>query len=262
MFTYPLRMNSEIFYRKFGDTGPRLIIIHGLFGSSDSWQSLAKSFADTFQVFTVDLRNHGKSFHSDEFNYTLMAEDLFNFWADEIIEPCYWLGHSLGGKAVIQLAHLYPEVVAKMVVLDIANKKYPHRHEDYFEAMMSLDLKQIENREQADQKLLDLIPEWKIRQFLLKNLRREGNGGYQWKFNLKALYNHYDEILDKIEFEKIYTETMFIKGGLSDYISEPDIKSIRVSFNDAKIVTIDEASHWVHADQPLRLIQEVENFLI
>jgi pimeloyl-ACP methyl ester carboxylesterase len=255
-------MHQEIYYRKFGDIGPNLIIIHGLFGSSDSWQSLAKSFADTFQVYTVDLRNHGKSFHSEAFSYSLMAEDLFGFWADEILEPCFWLGHSLGGKTVIQLAHLYPEVVAKMVVIDIANKKYARRHEDYFNAMLSLDLTQIENRNQAEQKLLDLIPDWKIRQFLLKNLRRDRGEGYHWKFNLRVLNKHYDEILDKIEFEKIYTDTLFIRGGLSDYVTDDDFESIQASFDNPKIVTIAEASHWVHVDQSTQLIKEVKNFLL
>ena len=254
-------MDSNIYFKKFGNRGPYLIILHGLFGSSDNWQTGAKLLSEAYQVITVDLRNHGRSFHHEDFSFPTLADDLYDLWGEEVLEPCYWVGHSLGGKVVMQLAHLYPEIVRKMVVIDIVNRQYHRRHDPHFDGMKSLHLDTLESRSEADRLLRDSIPDMRTRQFIVKNLQKENGGGYSWKFNLSSIYDHYDNILSPILFDYVYTPTLFVRGALSDYIQEEDIEGLYRSFPAGEVITIEEAGHWVHADQLDRLILEIKNFL-
>ena len=253
-------MNELLNHKIYGSSGPNIFIVHGLFGTLDNWHSFAKELSEDYRVITVDLRNHGRSFHTYEFDYPVLAEDLNLLWhelSDNM--PSIWLGHSLGGKAVIQLANDFPESVYRLIVVDIGIKQSPKRHTSYFDALHALPLNNITSRKQADKILMDSIPDWSIRQFLLKNLHRSREG-FSWKFNLTSIYRNYNQILEELDVD-LAVPTLFIKGGKSNYILVDDIPHILERFENGEIKTIEEAGHWVHADQPKMLIQLVKNYL-
>ncbi len=250
----------ELNYKQFGQGDP-IIILHGLFGMLDNWQTIAKKLAQHYTVFIIDQRNHGRSPHQEEFNYPLLAGDLQEFMEQQWIYKAHLIGHSMGGKTVMQFALEYPEMVDKMIVVDIAPKKYPDGHGTIFEALFSIDFNVLENRKQAESILSEKIQEAGVRQFLLKNLTRTKAGKYKWKMNLDAIHRNYDAILATIEGEPIETDSIFIKGGKSNYIQKEDEKKIQELFPLSNIVTINEAGHWVHAEQPIELLEIVTGFL-
>jgi len=248
-------------YKEFGQGDP-LIILHGLFGTSDNWQTLAKQFAKNYMVFIVDLRNHGRSPHDDEFNYKVMAEDLKEFMESKWIYEARVIGHSMGGKTAMQLALDYPDMVEKLVIVDIANHSYEGGHESIFKALFSLDLNKIENRKEADEFLKDQIEDFGVRQFLLKNLTRNKEEGYEWKMNLPIIYENYQAILGKLEGDEPFENaTLFIKGGLSKYITKENFATTQEFFPNSELKTIEKVGHWVHAQAPKELLQIVEAFL-
>lgn len=251
----------QLNYKQFGQGEP-LIILHGLFGMLDNWQTLARKFAEDYTVFIIDQRNHGKSPHHPDFNYSLMAEDLREFMEQNWIYEANLIGHSMGGKTVMQFAMEYPDMVNKMVVVDIAPKSYVGGHQTIFEALLSLDLDHITNRKDAEEQLALHIKQQGVRQFLLKNLSRKKEGGYAYKMNLSAIHKHYQNILDNVNGEKAdEVEALFIRGGNSNYINENDLALIHESFPRATLKTIHEAGHWVHAEKPLELLEMVRMFL-
>lgn len=252
----------QLNYKTFGQ-GPPLIILHGLFGTLDNWQTLAKRWAATYTVFLIDQRNHGRSPHVDEHSYLAMAEDLNAFMDDNWIHKAHILGHSMGGKTAMQFAVLYPEMVDKLVVIDIAPKTYLGGHEQIIEALNDLDVHRLESRKAADAQLAASIPVFGIRQFLLKNLTREKTGGYRWKMNLPVLVRTYQAILQKIEAAELFEgATLFVKGANSPYIKKEDMPMIQEYFSHAQLESIAEAGHWVHAEQPDKLFEIVSDFLI
>ena len=252
----------ELNYKTFGQ-GPPLIILHGLFGTLDNWQTLAKRFAEHFSVYIVDQRNHGKSPHDSEMNYPLMAEDLRNFMESKWMFKAHVMGHSMGGKAAMQFALQFPDFVDHLIVVDMHPAANEGGHEVIFDAMLSLELDQLKNRKEADQLLAEKIPNFGIRQFLLKNLSRDKErGGYGWKMNLKVLYDHYPEILAAVGNEDSFDEpVLFIKGGESDYVREDHWGEVLELFPNAVLQTISGAGHWVHADAPKELEDIVLEFL-
>lgn len=248
-------------YKNFGQGDP-LIILHGLFGTLDNWQTLAKRFAEEHTVFTIDQRNHGKSPHTLEHSYTLMAEDLREFMESQFMFKAHILGHSMGGKTAMKFALMYPDMVDKLTVVDISPRGNAGGHELIFKALFGLDLDKIESRKEADAALSVLIKQTGVRQFLLKNLTRKKEGGYCWKMNLEALFNHYSEILAGIESEEVFDgEALFIRGGKSDYVPDADIPLIEKYFPEARVETVADAGHWVHAEQPDELFGLVTDFL-
>lgn len=252
----------KLYYRKLGD-GPPLVILHGLLGSSDNWFTLGRRFAQEHRVFLVDLRNHGRSPHSPIFNFRAMAGDILQLLHDEALAQARVLGHSLGGKVAMTLALEHPDVVEKLVVVDIAPRAYAPAHLPFISAMAQLDFSQIRNREQADAALAPHVPDPTIRAFLLKNLRRLDNGRYSWKVNLKALQENLEEIYQPVSATVPFTgPTLFVRGARSDYIREEDKKLILKLFPSARIVTISKAGHWVHAENPEEFYQVVRDFLI
>ncbi|MEP7323946.1 MAG: alpha/beta fold hydrolase, partial [Saprospiraceae bacterium] len=251
----------KLFYRIFG-TGKPLVILHGLFGSSDNWQTFAKSISDHFQVITIDLRNHGNSPHAHDINFNLIDEDLIETLDEIGLHQYYLLGHSMGGKAAAYHALHHPDRVEKLVVIDIAPRAYAPHHTTYFSVMRGMDFDQITNRIQADVLMQQEIPEVTIRQFLLKNLVRDDSGRFKWKFNLEAIYQHYDEINGELRSDLPFTHpVLFIKGEYSDYITTNDERMIHDLFPLAVLETIPEAGHWVHADQPGKLKERILLFL-
>ncbi|MEM9837490.1 MAG: alpha/beta fold hydrolase [Bacteroidota bacterium] len=241
--------------------GPPLVILHGLFGTLDNWQTLAKRWANDFTVYLVDQRNHGKSPHVATHNYPAMAEDLAAFLEQEWIHECYLLGHSMGGKTAMKFAMDYPDQVEKLVVVDMTPKKYPAGHNKIFAAMFSLDLANLSSRSEATEQLSAQLDDPGVVQFLLKNLSRIPGGGFRWKMNLDVLYRDYEEILKPIDGEPFMGDSLFINGGKSDYVQASDLPLIQAYFSAAALVTVAEAGHWVHAEKPDQLYSIVSDFL-
>lgn len=251
----------ELNYKEFGQGEP-IVILHGLFGTSDNWQTLAKQLAKNYTVFIIDQRNHGRSPHDDEFNYQVMAHDLKEFLEQNWIYKARIIGHSMGGKTAMQFASSYPDMVEKLVIVDIANNTYKGGHEGIFEALMSLELDKVENRKDADEFLKNKIEEFGVRQFLLKNLTRNKSGEYEWKMNLPVIYKNYQSILEEIEVEEQFEgATLFVKGGLSKYINEENFNTTQQVFPNAVLKTIKNVGHWVHAEAPKELLQLLNVFL-
>ena len=251
----------KLFSRSTGQ-GPPLVILHGLFGSSDNWQTFAKMLGNHFTVITIDLRNHGLSPHTTEFSYELISRDLNQFAEDHGLPDFYLMGHSLGGKAAAFFALQYPERVKKLIILDIAMKAYPPLHERYFEAMQGMDFGLINNRNEANAWLQRQISSLPIRQFLLKNLVRDTEGRFRWKFNLQGLYDQYDSINVAIESDTPFDKPVLILAGEhSAYIQPEDKEPLLALFPRAILKTIPDSGHWIHADQPEILKNEVVEFL-
>lgn len=249
-------------FKTFGQ-GPPLIILHGLFGMLDNWQTAAKQLSDTYMVFILDQRNHGRSPHVDGIDYPSMANDLREFMEENWIHEAHLLGHSMGGKTVMQFALEYPEMADKLIVVDIAPKAYAGGHQLIFEALQSLELDKVQSRTEADQKLGQLVTDLGIRQFLLKNLSRDkDSGGFRWKMNLPVIARDYPKIIAGLDTDGQFEgDTLFIRGGKSDYISPIDEEEIQQLFPSSEVQTIDGAGHWVHAERPKALLESVRTFL-
>lgn len=255
-------IKMELNYKVFGEGEP-LIILHGLFGTLDNWQSIAKTLSETYMVFIVDLRNHGRSPHSPDFSYEIMAEDVHTFMTDNWIHQAYIMGHSMGGKVAMQLATHHEDMVQKLLVVDIAPKTYQPSHETIFKALFSLDLEHLESRRDADAHLATYLDSFAVRQFLIKNLHLDRTTGqYRWKMNLPVIYENYHDILQKTNLFAAYEgPTLFIKGANSDYIQEKELSDYQQFFPQAALTTIPDAGHWIHAEQPKAFINVVQYFL-
>lgn len=248
-------------FKTYGQGDP-IIILHGLFGTLDNWQTIARQLSEEYLVYLVDQRNHGRSPHTEDFDYSLLAEDLKNFMEAEGMSQATIIGHSMGGKTAMQFAVTYSEMVTSLVVVDIAPKAYQGGHQEIFDALLSVNLEKVESRKMADEQLAVAIPDFGVRQFLLKNLTRNKEGGYEWKMNLPAIYNNYQKILANIIADDAYPEsTLFIRGGRSGYIKKEDEIVIKSIFPKAQIATIPDAGHWVHAEAPKALLSTFENFM-
>lgn len=248
-------------YKVYGQGEP-VIILHGLFGTLDNWQTLARQLAENYSVFTLDQRNHGRSPHSDAHDYHSMAEDLRHFMESHWMFGASIIGHSMGGKTAMQFALDHPDMVKKLVVVDISPKAYPGSHHDIFDALLSLELDKMETRQEADRQLARLIHEEDIRLFLMKNLTRRKEGGYELKINLPVLHKHYEDVLAAVSGDHPYEgPALFIKGGRSRHMQPGDEVLIKQLFPAAVIETIGHAGHWVHAEAPGDLLELVKNFL-
>lgn len=248
-------------YRTLGAGNP-LIVMHGVFGSSDNWQSVGKVLAEGYKVFLVDLRNHGNSPHSDEFTYEAMAKDVIELMDDEGLDKAHILGHSMGGKVAMHLATQFSERVNKLIVVDIAPKYYPPHHQQIFEGFHAVDLKSLETRKDADEQMGKVISNFGVRQFILKNLNRTKEGNFEWKLNLSAIEKAIENVGKSIDEEVSFDGAcLFIGGSKSDYITPEDHDLIRSHFKSATIVSIKGAGHWVHAEKPEELIKSVSQFL-
>ncbi len=247
-------------HKTFGQGEP-LVILHGLFGMLDNWQTMAKRFAEKYTVILVDQRNHGRSPHLSEHNYELLANDLKEFLEENWIYEANILGHSMGGKTAMQFAMDFPDMVEKLVVVDMGVKEYPPGHHEIFEALFSLDVSKLESRSAAQEHLVSKINDLGVVQFLMKNLSRKKEGGFQWKMNLQALHDNYEKILSPIEGTTYDDEVLFVRGGASHYVKDEDWGAIQQLFPNSKLVTIDGAGHWVHAVAPDALYMEVMGFL-
>ena len=239
----------KLFYRQSG-AGPPLIILHGLFGSSDNWYTLAKLFSLHFTVFLIDQRNHGQSPHSDEFNYRLLTEDLQEFIEEHKLQRPSIIGHSMGGKTAMNYAVRNGENVDKLIIVDIVPKRYPVHHDHILEGLMAVTAANLDSRNDADRMLAGFVPEPAVRQFLLKNLSRKSTGGFEWKINVEAIKNNIETMGEGMVYPGTYnSEALFIKGAKSDYYDAGDEVLIKTIFPKATFATLN-TGHWVQAENP------------
>ena len=249
--------------KTFGDGPDTLVILHGLFGMLDNWQTLARRWADRYRVVLLDLRNHGRSPHATEMDYPLMAADVAESLEAAGIDRCHLLGHSMGGKVAMQTALTYPGLVDKLIVVDIAPRQYRPGHDDVFAALAALDPTEVTDRKDAAARLSVHISDPGIQLFLLKNLARDPAGGFRWRMNLPAIRAAYPALIGPVgqPGEWRTAPTLFIRGGKSGYVTDEDEPLIRELFRDVRIATVAEAGHWVHAEQPAALMALVDDFL-
>jgi len=258
-------MAVDLHYKQLGEGFP-LIILHGMFGMLDNWLTLGKQFADRYAVYLIDQRNHGKSPHIDEMDYFAMADDILQFMDTHRLPQAHIIGHSMGGKTAMQFAAEHAERVARLAIVDIAPKIYPAgEHDDVFAGFAAVDLAHITNRAQAEAAMATQVHSITTLQFLLKNLTRLPDGSYVWKCNYDVIYRHYADILDNTLSPYTYCElpTLFLKGGNSRrYIELPqDIALLTQYFPNSEIVTVPDAGHWIHAEQPEAFFRIVSQFL-
>ena len=239
-----------------------LVILHGLFGSSDNWQTLAKKLKAHFAIFAVDLRNHGNSPHDNDVSYPAVARDIAEFLDEQRLLEIFLLGHSMGGKVAMQLASEFPQRIRKLIVADIAPKTYARHHDRIFAAMLALDLSQLKSRSEVDRALAPEVCDTALRQFLLKNISNDEGGRLKWKINLKALYENYSTLTAAPPLIKPFEKpALFLRGDRSDYILPDDEPLIRKHFPAAEIITIQGAGHWLHAEKPQEFFEAVREFL-
>ena len=239
----------KLFSRIYGEGDP-LIILHGLFGMSDNWNTLGKRFSESFNVHVLDLRNHGRSPHADEFNYDVMCNDLSQYIEDNNLKDVILVGHSLGGKLVMKYAFEFSENIKKMIVVDIAPREYDvDFHKNLLNKLLQIPLNQFKQRKEVENVMIQYGIDKNISLFLLKNLYRDDFGSFLWRFNLKVLASELDNIkpADFITGE-LQIPTLFIKGEKSNYITEQDEIFISKYFKEVNFCTINNAGHWVHAE--------------
>jgi pimeloyl-ACP methyl ester carboxylesterase len=250
----------KLFYREYG-SGQPLIILHGLMGSSDNWLPQAKRLGEQFHVYTVDQRNHGQSPHTDTFNYRVLQEDIVGFIDQHNLNKPILLGHSMGGKAAMNVALAYPDKLDKLIVVDIAPKAYNVRHDYIVEGLKAVPIDSVQSRNEADEALARHVPDSTVRQFLLKNLMRKPGGGFAWRINLNAIDKNLEVIGGGlIQDGQFVKPTLFIRGSRSDYILDEDRTIIKKYFPNATLLTMD-TGHWVQAEKPAEFVKVVLNFL-
>ena len=248
-------------HKIFGQGDP-VIILHGLFGMLDNWQTIAKKLAEEYMVILVDQRDHGRSEHTDEFNYQVLAEDLNAFLEENWIHTCHIIGHSMGGKTAMQFATMHPDMVEKLIVVDIGVREYQPGHELIFKALLEVPIEKVQSRNEVEEIISKYIDDEGVRLFLMKNLQRIKGGGFRWKMNLNLLHKEYQNILAAIKSEEaVDVDTLFIYGSKSKYIKESDFDGIQSIFPEAIFEEVD-AGHWIHADKPQELLEIVKAFLI
>lgn len=254
---------SELLHSNILGEGQPLLILHGFLGMSDNWKTLGTQYSENgFEVHLIDQRNHGKSFHSNEFNYDVLSDDVVRYMEHHNITSAYVLGHSMGGKTAMQLATSHPDRVKKLIVADIAPKFYPPHHDFIFNGLSHLDFDNIADRREADDELSKHIKEKGIRQFLLKNLYWVEKDRLGFRFNFEVLKDRMEEIGENISGSAVYDgPALFLRGDRSEYIQPNDFAEIKRHFPKATIETIDKAGHWLHAENPKQFYEKSFAFL-
>jgi esterase len=243
--------------------GQPLIIIHGFLGMSDNWKTLSSQYvAAGFKVHVLDLRNHGKSFHSDEFSYQIMSQDVNDYCVFHQLSKVYILGHSMGGKVAMHFTLNHPELVDKLIVADIGPKYYAPHHQEILAGLNAVDFSQKPSRMEVEELLYPFIPDFGTRQFLMKNLYWETPGQLNFRFNLKIFNQKIEEIGAALpDNSTVYQPTLFIRGENSNYIVDADLPSIKKQFPNCQLATIPNVGHWLHAENPVQFFGETIKFL-
>jgi pimeloyl-ACP methyl ester carboxylesterase len=264
----------KLFCRKYGN-GPPLVILHGLYGSSDNWVTIAKKLGNSFTVYLPDQRNHGQSPHSQIHDYDSMRDDLFELAGDLNLKKFFLAGHSMGGKTAISFALKWPEMLNGLLIADISpftnetgRQSIYIQHFTILNAILSFDLDKIWTRREAGNVLLEKIPSVKVRELILKNLQRTADNNFAWKLNAQSILKNLDKIMEGVERQTDFSQqiigfpVIFLKGGDSDYIPAVDFRDIRNVFPAAEIIEIPGAGHWIHVDKPDEVVKNLKNLLL
>jgi esterase len=257
-------MTAVTLYSKIigGEKTKDLVILHGLLGSADNWHTLARQYALKFRVHLVDARNHGRSPHSQDHSYEIMASDLLKYLDDHSIEKACLLGHSMGGKTVMLFAENHPDRVSKLIVADIAPKEYAPQHEPIFQALKSANPSIANSREEVLSVLESKLGNDKVMlPFLMKNLRREKSGRYSWRFNIEVLSNTLSGITKRIDLSINTIPTLFVYGALSGYVSSKDLVELEELYLQLENVCLENSGHWLHAEEPELFLESTSVFL-
>lgn len=266
----------NLFYQKLGN-GPALFILHGLYGSSDNWMTFARAISEEYTVFLIDLRNHGRSPHYQKHDYFSMSADIKEIVEKENLKKISILGHSMGGKTAMLYAMSFPDDISKMIIVDIAPVNYSSvdrfnsqviTHLNIVHSLLSVDMPNMKSRMGIDAELDKSIKDISVKQFLMKNVHRNHDGSFQWKFNLDAISKSLPDIMGFVSVEKLPLNTdkmkfpvLFIRGENSEYILPEYYAVIGSIFPGARVETIINAGHWVHAEQPAKFLELVKSFL-
>ncbi|WP_162127133.1 alpha/beta fold hydrolase [Flavobacterium phycosphaerae] len=250
-------------YSRIEGEGKPLIIIHGFLGMSDNWKSFGSLYAaEGFQVHLLDLRNHGRSFHSEDFSYSVMANDLLEYCQHHNLKDIALIGHSMGGKVAMLFATTYPELVEKLIVADIGPKYYAPHHQDILAGLNAVDFSTKPDRAQVEETLYPFIPDFGTRQFLMKNLYWVEPGQLAFRFNLPVFNAKIETIGEVLPQGNTFTKpTMFIRGGNSRYILDTDVPEIKTHFPNFELATIPNVGHWLHAENPKAFFEATIQFL-
>lgn len=250
----------KLFFRELGQGQP-MIIMHGIFGSSDNWLTQAKILSEKYRVITLDLRNHGQSPHDDTFDYSSMANDLLLFVQEHNLQNPIVIGHSMGGKVAMNFAVAHPDMLERLIVVDIAPRPYNLEHYVIMDGLKAIPIASISSRNEADDALAAYVPEPDVRQFLLKNLQRKPEGGFSWKLNLPVIDKNLSNIGLDLQFSGTFDKpTLFIRGERSKYVRDEDIPRIKEIFPQATVETL-ATGHWVQAEKPKEFVEIVLKWL-
>ncbi|HLV14303.1 MAG TPA: alpha/beta fold hydrolase [Xanthomarina sp.] len=254
---------KEQLYSNIIGEGSPFLILHGFLGMSDNWKTLGTQFSEkNYEVHLLDQRNHGRSFHSNDFNYEILVEDLKNYCETHNLNDIVLLGHSMGGKVAMLFAATYPKYISKLIIVDISPRYYPVHHEVILDGLSSLDFTKLKSRGDADDQLAQYVSNYGIRQFLLKNLYWTKDKSLALRINLKVLKENIEEIGEPLPIHAQYVgESLFLRGDRSEYIGAQDETLIKNHFPNSKIVTIPKSGHWMHAENPKAFYNEVMEFL-
>jgi pimeloyl-ACP methyl ester carboxylesterase len=264
----------ELFYRELGGGEP-IIILHGLYGSSDNWISVGRQLSDRFRVILVDQRNHGRSPHSQSHTYHHLAQDLLELTNRLELSNATLVGHSMGGKTAMQFAALYPNLVKALVVVDILPTSYRSLdsvgfnqekvHRSILSTLSLLRPEMMKTREEIDNSLANGVSDRMVRQFLMKSIKRDEKGVFSWILNVEGLIQNLDSLMDRIslndELNKIAVPTLFIKGETSGYINKEGEEHLNELFSNFKVEIVENAGHWLHAENPVGFMKVLNNFL-
>jgi esterase len=253
----------KLFFKKSGEGKP-LMILHGLFGMSDNWNTLSKQFSEKgFLVYLIDLRNHGRSPHSEEFDFGLMSGDMIELMNDEKLVSASVIGHSLGGKSAMWMACEHPDRVSKLLVADMAPRYYEPHHQSVIAAIHSVDPEHISSRKEAETILRESLRDEDTIQFLLKNLYWNEQEKLDWRFNITSIEKNISKIgIALPEHFRFNGKTLFLRGEKSGYITDADKQDIVNHFPSAIIKTIPGAGHWIHAENPKGFMDAALPFLL
>lgn len=250
-------------YSKIEGSGKPFVIMHGFLGMSDNWKTLGTQFAESgFEVHMLDLRNHGRSIQSAEFNYELMVNDVVEYCREKNLTSIYLLGHSMGGKVAMLMATKFPALVEKLIVADIGVKYYKPHHDEILNGLSVVDFSKKPSRSEVEEILTPYIPDFGTRQFLMKSLYWKEPGQLAFRFNLEAFKANKDVIGDALSENAVFENpTLFLKGANSNYILDADTEAIKHHFPKAEIETIANAGHWLHAENPKDFYDKTMRFL-
>ncbi len=256
-------MENKILHSKIDGKGKSLLILHGFLGMLDNWKTLGDQYSESgFEVHLIDQRNHGQSFWSNDFNYDLLSEDLLRYMEHHNLDKAIVLGHSMGGKTAMQFASDHPDRTDKLLVADIGPKYYPPHHQIILDGLNALSPEDLTSRSKADAELKKHITNLGVRQFLLKNLYWIEKGKLAFRFNLEVLSEKMEEVGENITASDTYKgPTLFLRGDRSEYIAPQDLPDFKQHFPEAEMETIDNAGHWLHAENPEQFFAKSAAFL-